>query len=155
MGVLAKDKRQMNYIYSSASDLGTKVLGYVESLELDIMATDISRENLGDTILVEVADMLDVEFSELLSPEHPDVTDKFRDVRFSTDDWLKVIDKNPELLQNPIAINGEKAKIIRSRGDILEFYGVDSAGLEQSPQSGPPDTKSNTEGEKFVPTKNE
>jgi hypothetical protein len=88
---------------------------------------------------------------ELFSPEHPDAPDVGRAEDFDTDDWLKLIGHNPDLLQNPIGIQGERTKIFTSRADVLEFYGVDSAGLEKTFHTNPPTTQSQTENEDFVP----
>lgn len=151
MGVFAKDKNQLSYIYSSESDLGEKVLGYVKGIEKEIDTIDISKDNLGDTVWTEIAELLGLRFDEILSTDHPEVSDKFEDGNFDTNGWLKILNQNPKLLQNPIAINGDRAKQIQSRADILKFYEVDSAGLEQSPDDGPPDITSNTENETFVP----
>lgn len=151
MGVFAKDKNQLSYIYSSESDLGAKVLGYVRGVEKDIRTIDISKENLGDTVWREIAELLGLRFDQILTTDHPEVPDKFKNGKFDTMGWLKILDQNPMVLQNPIAINGDRAKQITSRADILKLYGVDSAGLEQSPDEGPPDITLNTEGETFVP----
>lgn len=151
MGVFAKEGNQLSYIFSSESHLGGQVLGYVNGLNMDISVIDIAKDELGDTAWTEIAQILGLDFGDILSPVHPDAPDGFENGSFDTTDWLKILGKNPGLLQNAIAINGGRAKLIASRSDILEFYGVDSAGLEQSPQSGPPDTSSNTEEEKFVP----
>ena len=153
MGVLEKGEDQLTYIYSSESDLGRKVLGYVEAIDMAIRTVDISRDNLGDAVWVEITDLLGIPFGELLATDHPDTPDMFRNGDFDTNGWLKVLKKNPVLLQDPIAINGNKAVVIKSRADILSFYDVDSAGLEQSPSSGEPDISSTTEGETFVPDK--
>ena len=151
MGVLATDKRQLSYIYSSESDLGKKMLGYVDSIDKGIKSTDISRDNFGDTIWTEIIEMIGMSFKELLSTDHPSVPDAVKDGDYDINGWLQILDKNPILLQDPIAINGNRAKVIRSRADILTFYGVDSAGLKENSQSGEPDTTRQTEGETFVP----
>jgi arsenate reductase-like glutaredoxin family protein len=151
MGVFANDEKQLSYIYSSESDLGRKVLGYVEGIDKGIRVIDVSKEDLGDTVWTEIIDLLDTSFAELLSTDHPKAPEVAVNGDFDTNGWLKILDKNPVLLQDPIAINGDHAKIVESRADILSFYEVDSAGLEQSPSSGAPDISSKTEGETFVP----
>lgn len=151
MGVLAKDERQLSYLYSSESDLGRKVLGYVEGIDKKIRTVDVMRDNLGDTAWTEVAEMLGMSFGDILATDHPSAPEVTKNGDFDTTGWLKILDKNPVLLQDPIAIMGNKAKQVRSRADILSFYEVDSAGLEQSPSSGEPDISSRTEGESFVP----
>lgn len=151
MGILANDDEQLTYIYSSESDLGRKVLGYLEGLDEGIRTVDISRDNLGDTVWTEISEILGMSFKEILAIDHPDAPEVVVNGDFDVNGWLKILDKNPMLLQNPIAINGKKSKLIKSRSDILSFYGVDSAGLEQSPSSGEPDISSQTKGENFVP----
>jgi len=151
MGVFARDERQLSYIYSSESDLGRKVLGYVEGIDKEIRTVDISRDKLGDTVWTEISDLLGMNFGQFLATEHPEAPENVQNADFDTNGWLKILDKNPMLLQNPIAINGIRAKVVRSRADILSFYGVDSAGLEQSPSSGEPDISSRTKDETFVP----
>ncbi|QLG46487.1 arsenate reductase family protein [Costertonia aggregata] len=151
MGVFARDKNQLSYIYNSNSNLGEKVLGYVKGMEFQIDTIDISKDNLGDTAWTEISELLGMGFDEILATDHPEVPEKFQGGSFDTKGWLKILNQNPIMLQNPIAINGDRAKQIESRDDILKFYGVDSAGLEQSPDEGRPDTKSNTENETFIP----
>ncbi|MDT7827590.1 hypothetical protein RQM65_02785 [Pricia sp. S334] len=152
---MKKDERKLSYIYSSQSDLGKKVLAYVESIDKGIVTTDISQDKLGDTIWTEILDALDMTFEELLSTDRPNTREIVPDGDFDTNDWLKILDKNPVLLQHPIAINGDKAKLIQSRADILPFYEVDSAGIEQSPTEGQPDISRRTNGEGFVPDTDE
>ncbi|MBU3025216.1 arsenate reductase family protein [Zobellia galactanivorans] len=151
MSVFAKNKRQISYIYSSESDLGRKVLGYVEGMVKKIRTVDISRDNLGNTIWTEISEMLGMPFEDFLATEHPSAPEIVKGGSFDTTGWLKILGKNPFLLQKPIAIVDNKAKLIESRADILSFYGVDSAGLEQSPLEGRPEIFSKTEKETFVP----
>lgn len=69
---------------------------------------------------------------------------------FTTDDWLKIINKNPSLLQKPIAVNGDKIMLISHRSEILKFFGVDSAGLEKGFNHESSTISSTTKDEDFV-----
>jgi arsenate reductase len=147
MTILARDKRQLTYIYSSLSHLGKQVLGYVQGTRKKIAVIDIAKENIGDTIWVEIAEDLNLPFDKIFKMEQ--ITEK-NHKKFSTDDWLKVIKKNPAILQNPIAINGNKVMIISHQSEILKFFGVDSAGLEKGFSHEPPTTSSTTNDENFI-----
>ena len=147
MSILAHDKRQLTYIYSSSSHLGKQVLGYVQGANKKIEVIDIAKEKISDTIWVELAEELNLPFKKIFETQQ--IPNKNED-SFSTDDWLKMIEKNPALLQKPIAINGDKIILISNRSEILKFFGVDSAGLEKGFNHEPPTTSSTTEDENFV-----
>lgn len=149
MGVLAKNERQFTYIYSSTSSIGKQGLGYAESLGDKVQILDISKTNLGHTIWVELAEKLNKNLEDLLSLEYPEAPN-IEGSEFSTDDWLKVLNKNPSVLQNPIVINGDSYLQVTTPSEILEFLKIDSAGLEKNPLGQESTTSSTTEDEKFI-----
>ena len=151
MGILANDDNQLSFIYSSTTDNGKKILGYVEALEHPVRTIDIANQEIGHSVWVDIADKLGVSLGEIFSTYHSDAPDVGDPDDFNTDDWLKLIENNPDLLQNPIGIHGEQSEILTTRSSILEFYGVDSAGLEKTFHTEPPVTESQTKDEKFVP----
>ncbi len=147
MSVLARNKKQLTYIYSSGSHLGKQVLGYLQGIDKKIETIDICKENLGDTIWIELAENLGLPLAKLFTVERSDIGDT---ENFNTEDWLKIINKNPGFLQKPIAINGKKVMQVAHRSDILKFFGVDSAGLEKGFNHEQPTISSTTEDEKFI-----
>lgn len=150
MTILARDKRQLTYIYSSLSHLGKQVLGYVQGTRKKVETIDIVNEKIADSIWIELSDNLGMTLGEIFGKERADLLKEERTEDFDTDDWLKIINKNPELLQKPIVINGDKAMLVSHRSEILQFFGVDSAGLEKTMGHKPPTTSSTTEDEDFV-----
>src|SRR5680860_31487 len=149
MGVLAKNNRQFTYIYSSTSSIGKQGKGYAESLGDKVQILDISKTNLGNTIWVELAEKMGKNLKDLLSSEHPDAPDTQGSV-FSADDWLKVLNKNPSALQNPILVNGDAYLQATTPSEILEFFAIDSAGLEKNPLGKEPTTSSTTDDVNFI-----
>ena len=147
MSILARNKRQLTYIYSSLSHLGKQVLGYVLGTKKKIEIIDIAKEKISDTVWIEIAENLNLPFEKIFKTEQ--ITNKNTD-NFNTDDWLKMIKKNPTLLQKPIAINGDKFMLISHRSEILKLFGVDSAGLEKGFNHEPPTTSSTTKDENFI-----
>lgn len=147
MSVLARNKRQLTYIYSSDSYLGKKVLGYVQAVKKEVEIIDISKTGLSDTAWVEVAEELDMSFEEIFNAELV-TDDKKHD--FDNEDWIKMVQKNPAILHHPIAINADDIMIVSNRAEILKLFEVDSAGLEKGFHDEEPVTSSTTKGEKFI-----
>jgi arsenate reductase-like glutaredoxin family protein len=149
IGILASDERQFTLIYSSESSIGKQTLAYIESLEAEIRTIDITKTKFGDTVWVSMADEMKVPLEDLFSRDHPDAPEDSNN-DFSTDDWLKLIKHNPKLLQQPIAIKGKKIKQISTPSEVLQFFEVDSAGLEKENIGDDPTTESETKGEQFI-----
>jgi arsenate reductase-like glutaredoxin family protein len=129
--------------------LGKQTLGYLKSSKLKLHIIDISKETLGDSIWAELADNMNVAVGDLFSLKYADV-DHDENSDFDADDWLKIVGKNPEVLQQPIVVNGDKVKQISRETEALEFFGVDSAGLEKTFGHEDPTTKPTSNGETFV-----
>lgn len=147
MPILSRDKKQLTYIYSASSHLGKQVLGYIQGIDKKIEVIDVDTTKLSDTIWVELSENLNTPLPNLFAIDNSDVKNN-KDLK--TNDWLKMINNNPELLQRPIAINGEKAMQITNRSEILKFFGVDSAGLEKTFGHEKPTTSSTTDDETFI-----
>lgn len=150
MSVLTTDEHLLTLIYSSESHLGKQVLGYVQGASDDLRTIDIAETKLGDTVWVTLAEGLSKSLGELFDNQSDALPDETDSDSFSTDDWLKVIEKNPALLQNPIAIKGKEFIQVENRSEVLKFFGVDSAGLEKQNLGEEPTTSSTTEDESFI-----
>ncbi len=150
MSVLARNENQITFIYSSLSPLDKKLLGYLKGTKMKVESIDIAQEQLSDTIWLEVIENLGLPFTEIFPSLEDHFTDLPVDQNYSTDDWLKLINKNPSLLQRPIIINGDTAKLISNRSEILNFFSVDSAGLKKKMAHEPPTTSSTTDKERFI-----
>ena len=130
MSILAEDSRQLTFIYNSETSLGKKALATLKGAEQEIKSIDISKQNIGDTIWVEIADKLNLSVGELCI--QIDNNRKLSDENaesFSTDDWLKKLNNTPGLLQKPILLSKHKSMIVSNENDVLELFNVDSAGL--------------------------
>ncbi|MEW4924660.1 hypothetical protein [Algibacter sp. 2305UL17-15] len=150
MSILARDKRQLTYIYSSASQLGKQVLGYIHAIDKKVDVIDISKDKLGDTIWVELSENLGIPLDEIITIPDNQKDDFGTTDDFDTEDWIKIINNNPELLQKPIAVNKERVMLISHRSEILKFFGVDSAGLKKTFSHEDPTISSTTKDEDFM-----
>lgn len=135
MGVLATDNKELIYIYSDRSDLGKKMLAYAESNEKPLRAINIEKEKISDTVWLEIADILHKPLSDLFSPDLAKKIGIDNLANYNNEDLIKIIQKNPFLLQHPIAINGNKAKLIHDRFDFFRFYKKDGGNFDKSPDA--------------------
>ena len=135
MGVLATDKNQLIYIYTEESIIGNKILTYVKSSKKATRIINISKEKITNTVWAEILELLNKKFQDLLSFDHPSATKFKGSTNYTFDDWLKIIEHNPSLLQKPIVIVEEKAEILSSHSDFYKFYDADGANFDKSPQA--------------------
>ncbi len=147
MGVIARDDREFTLIYSHNTRIGKHALAYLQGIKDKLNAVDISKTKVSDTQWAEIAEALDCKVGDLIDKRLVNVDDTSN---FGTDDWLKILQNNDEVLSHPIAINGKKTVQITNGPDVLKFFGVDSAGLEKTMHTEDPTIKPTTNGEDFI-----
>lgn len=155
MGVIARDENQLTLIYSSNTRVGRHTLSYLAGINKPYLDIDISKTKVSGTQWAEIAKALNVRVGDLVDKRQLNLnvedTDKFDD-----HDWITIIQKNDMAISRPIAIMGNKTKQIANPPEIMEFFEVDSAGLEQSPSDNKSiDIARTTKDDTFIePTKN-
>ncbi len=149
MSQIAKDKRQFTLIYSSNTRVGTHTLSYLTPLEDKLLAIDISKTKVANTQWVEIATSLNCKVGDLVDKRILDMEESSTS-EFSTDDWLKIINNNDEVLTQPIAINGSKMMQVTNPSKVMRFFEVDSAGLEKTHYYEEPTIKPTSDDDKFI-----
>ncbi|WP_164905168.1 arsenate reductase family protein [Aequorivita ciconiae] len=150
MGVIATNENQLTLIYSSNTRVGRWTLSYLEGIDKPYLAIDLCKTKVADTQWVEIAEKLNVSVGDLVDKREMEI-----EVENTSDlddnDWIKVIQKNDKVISYPIAIMGNKIKQIINAPSIMDFFEVDSAGLEQSPAEGNTlDIERTTDDETFI-----
>ncbi len=127
MGVISKNKNQLNLYYYPEHKLAKEALAYAESSDAKLNAIDISKTKVTGTQWVELAEMLGVKVTEFLEKDHPTFKEKFdKNAEVGTEDAIKILQNNPELLVFPIATRGEKAICVKMMTDILKLTKMDT-----------------------------
>ncbi|WGK64479.1 arsenate reductase family protein [Croceiramulus getboli] len=148
---IADDERQLTLYYSSTTRIGKHTHSYAQGTKKELNAIDIAKTEVAGTTWAELAKGIGAEgISGLIAKDHPDTPQKFKDANYDDKDWIKILNDQPDAFQFPIAINGGKFKQITNPTEILEFFSVDSAGLEKHNVGDEPTIKSQTEDENFV-----
>jgi len=121
MGEIATSDRQIILYYSSKSVRAKQTLAYAKAEGLPIQEIDILRTKLTGTQIAELADKLNLGISDLVNQEHPAYTSHFEHHNFSDRDWIKMIQHNPEIMRQPIALRGDITILVETPTDIIKI----------------------------------
>jgi len=144
---LATNDRELLVIYDPESSIGKQALGYAKSSTSTLKLINLAEAGLTGTQWSEVADLLGASIDKLVSKDHPNVDGFVKNATMSDDHWIKFIQNNPSAIQNPILIQGKRAKQITTPSQVMQFIEVDSAGLEKHNVGDAPDITPNTTDE--------
>jgi len=133
MGSIAKDSRQITFFYNSESSLGKQVNAYVNSAEKDVLGVDIIKTKVTAKQWSEIAEGLEKNISDLVDQNHPDFKSAYGEesIDLEEKEWLRLLEKNPSVLKNPIAINGNRYMDLDSAAAFKKYIDADSAALEK------------------------
>lgn len=121
MGEIATSTRQITLFYSSKSVRAKQTLAFAKSEGVPIQEIDILKTPLTGTQIAELADRLHLEIEDLVNQEHPAYTSHFEHHNFSSEDWIKMIRHNPEIMKQPIALRGDKTVLVETPTDIIKI----------------------------------
>ncbi len=153
MGIIARDDRQVTLIFSSNTREGKWTLSYLQGIDRPHLAIDLAKTKVSDTQWVEIAHALGVKVGDLVDKRELEMKADSTE-EFGTHDWLKIIQNNDAVISKPIVIKGKITKQLDNAPEIMEFFEVDSAGLEQSPsKDNTMDIERTTDDENFIEKK--
>jgi len=120
MGEIATSKRQITIYYNPESVIAEKTLAFASAEGIAILEIDVLKTPLTGTQLAELSSRLNMEIKDLVDQEHDSYKLKFEVHDFSTDDWIKMIRCNPEIMRQPIALRGDNTVLVLTPTDILK-----------------------------------
>jgi arsenate reductase-like glutaredoxin family protein len=134
MGVISKNDNQLTLYYNGESSIGKQCYAYVQASDKAVLGVDISKTEVTPTQWTELAEGLNIKVKDLLGIDHPDFRNIYGEDALSleTNDWLKILEKNPELLQFPVLIFGQKFYQLKSGADFKKYMEGDSANIERN-----------------------
>jgi len=62
-----------------------------------------------------------MEISDLVNQDHPSYKSRFEHHDFSSNDWIKIIQHNPEIMKQPIALRGNITILVETPTDIIKI----------------------------------
>tara|TARA_R110002049_G_scaffold242357_1_gene416172 strand:- start:17308 stop:17775 length:468 start_codon:yes stop_codon:yes gene_type:complete len=135
MGILATDNKQLIFIYSESSQIGKKVLAHINTIDRPKRIININNETISKTIWLEISAMLDKDLGDLFDTTSIKSKISTESDELSVGDWLKMIKHNPELLQQPIIIDGTDAKVLTQTEDIYNYFEADGSDFDKSKEA--------------------
>lgn len=121
MGEIATSDRQITLFYNSKSKRAKQTLAYAKAEGWPILEIDILKTPPSGTQIAELAERLGMKVKELVNQSHPAYTSKFEPHEFSSEDWIKMIRHNPEIMKQPIAIRGNITILVETPTDIIKI----------------------------------
>lgn len=121
MGEIATSNRQITMFYSSKSARAKQTLALAKAEGLAIEDIDILKIKLTETQIVELAERLHRDVVNLVNQVHPSYTSSFEHHNFSTNDWTKMIQHNPQSMKQPITLLGDTTILGVTPTDIIKI----------------------------------
>ncbi|WP_148229665.1 arsenate reductase family protein [Cellulophaga algicola] len=133
MGVISTDKNKITLFYNSESSIGKQCYGYVQASDKEVLGVDISKTNITGTQWAELAEKLGIPVKELIDVKHADFVKLYgdKDIVMEDHDWMKILDKNPTLVQFPVLVFGENYYQLTSGADFKKYLEANSAGIDK------------------------
>ena len=131
MTSISTDKNEIKLYYSSESSVGKQTYAYLSASNKDILAIDITKTNVTGTQWKYIAEQLNLSSGDLVNQEHTNFTRKIdKSNEISETDWIKILNKQPEVLTYPIAIIGKRYYQIKNPSDVEKYLEANSEGIE-------------------------
>ena len=121
MSEIATSNRQITFIYNSESVRARKALALVQTKELPIREIDVLTTKLTGEQIAEIAGSLKLSVQDMVNEEHPYFKEHFGNAEFSDMDLLTMIEHNPQILKQPIAMLGDKTILVDTPTDVLQL----------------------------------
>ncbi len=118
MPELTSSEREIILYYNPDRPSASKTLGYAKGEGFALQDINIITNKFTGTQLEELASKLNVNIEGLVNKEHPDYEGYLHNSNFSDDDWIKVLQKNPQFIKEPIALRGHQAMFVKTPSDL-------------------------------------
>ena len=132
MSVFSTNEHMIKLYYSSKSSAGKQALGYMQASEKDQLAIDIEKTKVTGTQWKEIAEQLNKGIGDLIDKDHPAFTKRYDEhTSLEEDDWIKILQKHPEVLAYPVLIINETFYQIDNPSHIEHLLENDSKGIDE------------------------
>ena len=96
-------------------------LQYLESKGYDIEIRKYLNDGITETELLEIVEKTGKDAFSLVRTNEQDYIDNYKGKTLTNEQWIKILVKNPKLLQRPVVINGKKAVLANPPENIEEI----------------------------------
>ncbi|MCF4101127.1 hypothetical protein L1I30_05580 [Gillisia sp. M10.2A] len=121
MGEIATSRRQITLFFNPESIRAKKTLALAKAEGLPIQEVNLLKTTLTGTQISELAGKLNLEVRDLINQHHPSYHSRFEHHEFSSEDWIKMIKHQPQIMKQPIALRGDIAILVETPTDIIKI----------------------------------
>lgn len=130
------NNKEFKLYYKSNHKNDREAYGYAQTLDVPVNEQDLSKNNLTQTQIAELADAMNIKLVELIDKNSEMYMNELQDKSFEDEELLKLMTRNPELIKTPIAKIGKHTYFVKSKFDLipkdLEIEGIKSNKGERS-----------------------
>jgi arsenate reductase-like glutaredoxin family protein len=127
---LATDLKQIVLFYNSNQKNHRETLAYAASTCKKVLSIDVSKVKVAGTAWTEIADALQLRAGDLLHTDHSSYAKKYGEHKdINCNAAIKTLQKDPDMLIFPIAIQGEKAMELKLDSEMSVFFDVDTSSI--------------------------
>lgn len=128
---LATDPKQIVLIYNSDQKSHREIYAYAKAADKNLLAVDISKEKVAGTTWTEIADVLDLRARDLIHTDHSRYVKSYgKNHDIDCNGAIKTLQKDPNMLIFPIAIQDSKGLEVKLYNEMLTFFDVDTAAID-------------------------
>ncbi|APY07094.1 hypothetical protein BWZ20_01705 [Winogradskyella sp. J14-2] len=141
-------KGLINCIYAGGTQFSAQIEAILKAAKKDTHGIDITKTMPSDTLWHDMAKRLNTSLRTFINI--PKIEGYNADANYSEESLVKILAKHPKAMIGTIVMEGETIMHITRYTELLNFFNVDSAGLEKTMHTQSPTTKRQTENESFV-----
>ena len=113
--------KQVVLYYDPYTTRGEQTLVFAEEEGIHVTEINLNKNPLDRAEIVELSNALKISIDEMINKEHPEYQEEFIEHSYTPEDWLRVMEENPEMISNPIAIKGRHAILVSTPEDLLKL----------------------------------
>lgn len=121
MTQIATNNRQITLYSIESSNLAKQTLAYAKAEGAVVLSIDILKTPLTGSQIAEIAHSLELEIKDLIDLNNELFKSEPVNLQLSSEDWIKMIRQNPEIMKQPIAIWNNKTILVETPTDIMRF----------------------------------
>ena len=114
-------KKKLTLLYNPHCSTCHKVYDIAKGQKCEIELVEYLNDVPTEKQLKDILKKLGLKAEDLLRKKEALYQEKYKDKKFTDSQWIKVMHKNPILIERPVAIYGNKAIIGRPPERIIEL----------------------------------
>lgn len=111
----------MNFYHNARCTKSREALQLLQEKNINPEIIEYMKEPLTPADLEDILDKLDVDAIDLVRKKEAIWKEEFADKELTEDEVILAMIEYPQLMERPILVNGDKAKVGRPPEDVLEI----------------------------------